>query len=57
MLPRLAADHNVEHFFDMQVFEDVITKQQELKTGSSVDDFIHALNYYREYDTFYWPEQ
>jgi hypothetical protein len=55
-LPKLAQENNVQYFLDFQIFQDVIIKQKELKNNSTLDDFIYALNYYREYDSFYWPK-
>ena len=57
MLPRLAEENDVERFLETQVFQDVVDKQKELNPNSKLDDFINALNYYLEYDTFYWPKK
>lgn len=57
LLPRLAQENNVERFLGKQTFEDVIIKQRELDPESSPKDFVRALNYYLEYDTFYWPKK
>lgn len=54
MLPRLVQENFAERFLDVQVFTDVIDQQRELNPNSTLNEFIHALNYYREYDTFYW---
>lgn len=55
MLPRLAKENDASYFLDFQLFEDVIITQRKLNQKSTSNDFVHALNYYREYDTFYWP--
>lgn len=55
-LPKLAQENDVQYFLDFQIFQDVIIKQLELSNESTIDDFINALNYYREYDSFYWPK-
>ena len=54
MLPRLARENDAAQFLGMQVFRSIILNQREVNPKSVLNDFIHALNYYLEYDTFYW---
>ena len=53
MLPRLACENGVEYFLDVQTFRDVVLKQRELNPASTADEYIYALKYYREYDSFF----
>ena len=53
MLPRLALENNADHFLGVQLFRDIVLKQRELDANSMLNDFIHALNYYLDYDSFY----
>ena len=55
LLPRLAMEHGVRRFLDVEMFRDVIITQRKLDRDSGIAEFIRALNHYREYDAFYWP--
>lgn len=53
--PVLATENDMEYFFDVEMFQSVIDLQVEKKPESDLSDFIHAINYYLEYDDFYEP--
>jgi len=50
--PKLAHEANVTHFLDIEIFKGILKNQVDQKSDSSIDDYIAALNYYREFDTF-----
>ena len=50
--PRLAHEAKLTHFLDVEIFKAVRTHQESQKIDSTTDDYVAALNYYREYDTF-----
>ena len=51
-LPPIAYENNMRRFFEVETMRDIISVQQENKTNSTTDDYIKAINYYAEYDTF-----
>lgn len=53
--PVLATENNMKYFFDVEMFQSVVDLQVEKKPESDLSDFIHAINYYLEYDDFYEP--
>ncbi|MGJ8739168.1 DUF7716 domain-containing protein [Zobellia laminariae] len=52
LIPENLIDKNVKSFFDTATFEDILIIQKENKESSSLADFIKAIEYYRENDTF-----
>jgi len=50
--PKLAFEANVTHFLDIEIFKGILKNQVDQKSNSSIEDYITALNYYRQYDTF-----
>ena len=52
LIPESLIDKNVKSFFDTATFEDILIIQKENKESSSLEDFIKAIEYYRENDTF-----
>ncbi|MCL5129239.1 hypothetical protein [Algibacter sp. L4_22] len=52
MIPECFVNENVKSFFDTATFEDILIVQKEKKEDSSIKDFIKAIQYYRENDTF-----
>lgn len=51
-LPPVAVENKMRRLFDVETLRDIIIVQRENKSDSTVDDYIKAVNYYAEYDTF-----
>lgn len=51
-LPMIAVDLDVDTFLEMETFKSIVANQLLRKNDSETEDFIKAINYYREYDTF-----
>ncbi len=51
-LPPIACENNMRRFFEVETMRDIISVQQRNKADSTTDDFIKAINFYAEYDTF-----
>lgn len=50
--PDFVKDKSLEIFYYGQQFEDVLMSAFNQKCSASIDDYIDALNYYMENDTF-----
>jgi hypothetical protein len=51
-LPPIVYENKMRRFFEVETMRDIISVQQTNKPNSTTDDFIKAINYYAEYDTF-----
>lgn len=52
LIPEDLVGKEVKSFLDTATFEDIIIVQKENNESSTVNDFIKAIKYYRENDTF-----
>jgi hypothetical protein len=56
-LPKIAADRGLRQLLDVETFTDVVRIEMERNPAASAADIVHALNHYREYDSFFDPEE
>ncbi|AMB87801.1 hypothetical protein AWM79_21960 [Pseudomonas agarici] len=52
-IPKLALSLNVRQLLDIETLRSVIAAQNKVNPKSGVYDYVHAINHYREYDSFF----
>jgi hypothetical protein len=51
--PKMAHKLGVHQLLDVETLQSVLECQLSLKKESGTEDYLHAINYYREFDDFY----
>ncbi|WP_420212055.1 DUF7716 domain-containing protein [Burkholderia aenigmatica] len=55
-LPKIAKSRNMRQLFDMQTFRGIVEFERRRNSTASLADIVFAVNYYREMDDFYDPQ-